>query len=105
MGGGIYLIQDGGQLVEMSEAGYESEDLLQGLLAQRILELALPLRGRRSQRGHQGHPRIRGRHRRYEPAPVRDEIWRAQGSARSSSGTKVFSRSARSKKDLPSANL
>ncbi|CAA9341558.1 MAG: hypothetical protein AVDCRST_MAG93-6679, partial [uncultured Chloroflexia bacterium] len=34
MGGGIYLIQDGGQLVEMSEAGYESEDLLQGLLAQ-----------------------------------------------------------------------
>ena len=34
MGGGIYLIQDGGRLVEMSEAGYESEDLLQGLLAQ-----------------------------------------------------------------------
>lgn len=34
MGGGIYLIQDDGQLVEMNEESYESEDLLQGLLAQ-----------------------------------------------------------------------
>ena len=34
MAGGIYLIQDGGRLVEMNEEGYESEDLLQGLLAQ-----------------------------------------------------------------------
>src|SRR5687767_8753076 len=31
--GGIYLIQDGGGLVEMSETAYNSEDLLQGLLA------------------------------------------------------------------------
>jgi len=34
MGGGIYLIQDDGRLVEMNEENYESEDLLQGLLAQ-----------------------------------------------------------------------
>ena len=34
MAGGIYLIQDGGRLVEMNEESYESEDLLQGLLAQ-----------------------------------------------------------------------
>jgi len=33
MNGGIYLIQDGGQLVEMSEQAYDSEDLLQELLA------------------------------------------------------------------------
>ncbi len=31
--GGIYLIQDGGGLVEMSETPYDSEDLLQELLA------------------------------------------------------------------------
>jgi hypothetical protein len=31
--GGIYLIRDEGQLVEMSEMAYDSEDLLQGLLA------------------------------------------------------------------------
>lgn len=30
--GGIYLIQDGGGLVEMSETAYDSEDVLQGLL-------------------------------------------------------------------------
>lgn len=30
---GIYLIQDEGRLVEMSETAYDSEDLLQGLLA------------------------------------------------------------------------
>ncbi len=34
MGGGIYLIQDDGRLVEMNEENYELEDLLQGLLAQ-----------------------------------------------------------------------
>jgi hypothetical protein len=33
MSGGIYLIQNDGQLVEMSEEAYGSEDLLQGLLA------------------------------------------------------------------------
>ena len=33
MSGGIYLIQDNGQLVEMTEQTYDSEDLLQGLLA------------------------------------------------------------------------
>jgi hypothetical protein len=33
-GGGIYLIQDGGELVEMAEQPYDSEDLLQGLLAE-----------------------------------------------------------------------
>lgn len=33
MSGGIYLIQDDGGLVEMSEQDYASEDLLQGLLA------------------------------------------------------------------------
>jgi hypothetical protein len=33
MSGGIYLIQNDGQLVEMSERAYGSEDLLQGLLA------------------------------------------------------------------------
>jgi hypothetical protein len=33
MNGGIYLIQDDGQLVEMSEQAYDSEDLLQELLA------------------------------------------------------------------------
>jgi hypothetical protein len=33
MGGIIYLIQDDGQLMEMTETGYDSEDLLQGLLA------------------------------------------------------------------------
>jgi hypothetical protein len=32
--GGIYLIQNDGQLVEMTERTYDSEDLLQGLLAQ-----------------------------------------------------------------------
>jgi hypothetical protein len=32
--GGIYLIEDGGQLVEMPEMAYDSEALLQGLLAQ-----------------------------------------------------------------------
>ncbi len=34
MGDGIYLIRDGKQLIEMSEQNYESEDLLQGLIAQ-----------------------------------------------------------------------
>lgn len=34
MSGGIYLIQDGGGLVEMAEQDYASEDLLQELLAQ-----------------------------------------------------------------------
>lgn len=34
MAGGIYLIQDGGELVEMAEQDYASEDLLQGLLAE-----------------------------------------------------------------------
>ncbi len=34
MSGGIYLIQNDGQLVEMTEKTYDSEDLLQGLLAQ-----------------------------------------------------------------------
>ena len=34
MSGGIYLIQHGKKLVEMTEAKYDSEDLLQGLLAQ-----------------------------------------------------------------------
>lgn len=34
MSGGIYLIQNDGQLVEMTERTYDSEDLLQGLLAQ-----------------------------------------------------------------------
>ena len=33
MSGGIYLIQDDGQLVEMTEQAYDSEDLLQELLA------------------------------------------------------------------------
>ena len=33
MAGGIYLIQGDGQLVEMTEQAYDSEDLLQGLLA------------------------------------------------------------------------
>jgi hypothetical protein len=33
MNGGIYLIQDDGQLVEMKEQAYPSEELLQGLLA------------------------------------------------------------------------
>lgn len=33
MSGGIYLIQDSGELVEMIEHAYDSEDLLQGLLA------------------------------------------------------------------------
>jgi hypothetical protein len=32
--GGIYLIQNDGQLVEMTEKAYDSEHLLQGLLAQ-----------------------------------------------------------------------
>lgn len=31
--GGIYLIQDGGRLVEMPETPYDSEDVLQVLLA------------------------------------------------------------------------
>ena len=31
MPGSIYLIQDDGQLVEMPEKAYDSEDLLQGL--------------------------------------------------------------------------
>lgn len=34
MSGGIYLIHDDGRLVEMNEEGYNSEDLLQRLLAQ-----------------------------------------------------------------------
>lgn len=33
MSGGMYLIQDDGRLVEMNEWAYDSEDLLQGLLA------------------------------------------------------------------------
>jgi hypothetical protein len=33
MPGGVYLIQEGGELVEMIEQPYDSEDLLQGLLA------------------------------------------------------------------------
>lgn len=33
MGGGIYLIRDDGELVEMNERGYDTEDLLQELLA------------------------------------------------------------------------
>ena len=33
MGGAIFLIQDNGQLMEMNEQEYDSEDLLQGLLA------------------------------------------------------------------------
>lgn len=33
MNGGIYLIQDDGQLIEMTEKEYDSEDLLQQLLA------------------------------------------------------------------------
>ena len=33
MGGGIYLIQDDGRLVELREQAYDSEDLLQQLLA------------------------------------------------------------------------
>src|SRR5215212_11724271 len=33
MPGGVYLIQEGGELVEMTEQAYDSEDLLQGLLA------------------------------------------------------------------------
>jgi hypothetical protein len=32
--GGIYLIHSDGRLVAMSKEGYNSEDLLQGLLAQ-----------------------------------------------------------------------
>lgn len=34
MNGGIYLVQDDGQLVEMTERAYDSEDLLQALLAE-----------------------------------------------------------------------
>ena len=34
MSGKIFLLQDGGQLLEMSENEYDSEDLLQSLLAQ-----------------------------------------------------------------------
>src|SRR5215210_8492735 len=34
MPGGVYLIQGNGGLVEMTEEPYDSEDLLQGLLAQ-----------------------------------------------------------------------
>lgn len=34
MGGGMYLVQGDGKLVEMSERPYDSEDLLQGLLAE-----------------------------------------------------------------------
>src|SRR4051794_21450839 len=34
MGSGIFLIQNDGQLVEMSEQPYDSEDLLQRLLAE-----------------------------------------------------------------------
>lgn len=33
MSGGIYLIQDDDKLVEMNERGYDTEDLLQELLA------------------------------------------------------------------------
>lgn len=32
--GGVYLIQENGELVEMVQRPYDSEDLLQGLLAQ-----------------------------------------------------------------------
>jgi hypothetical protein len=35
MGGGIYLIQNGEQLVEMAEEPYDSEDLLQMLLGRK----------------------------------------------------------------------
>ena len=34
MSGIIYLLKDGGQLVEMTEQMYDSEELLQALLAQ-----------------------------------------------------------------------
>ena len=34
MRGGVYLIQEDGGLVEMTERAYDSEDLLQELLAQ-----------------------------------------------------------------------
>src|SRR5919107_615249 len=34
MPGGVYLIQGDGQLVEMAEQAYDSENLLQGLLAE-----------------------------------------------------------------------
>src|SRR5215207_2107780 len=34
MPGGVYLVQEDGGLVEMTEQAYDSEDLLQGLLAQ-----------------------------------------------------------------------
>lgn len=34
MDGGIYLLQENGELVEMTEHAYDSEDLLQGLLAE-----------------------------------------------------------------------
>lgn len=33
MSGGIYLVRDDGELVEMNERGYDTEDLLQGYLA------------------------------------------------------------------------
>ena len=33
MSGGICLIQDNGELVEMNERSYDTEDLLQGYLA------------------------------------------------------------------------
>jgi hypothetical protein len=33
MNGGIFLIQSGGELMEMTEQDYESEDVLQELLA------------------------------------------------------------------------
>ena len=33
MNGGIYLLQNDGRLIEMSEQAYDSEDLLQELLA------------------------------------------------------------------------
>ncbi len=33
MGGNIYLLQEGGELVPMAEEAYDSEDLLQRLLA------------------------------------------------------------------------
>lgn len=33
MTGGIYVLQDDGELVEMTECAYDSEALLQGLLA------------------------------------------------------------------------
>jgi hypothetical protein len=35
MGGGIYLVQNGEQLVEMAEEPYGSEDLLQWLLGRK----------------------------------------------------------------------